>query len=162
MPSHILDFFVRKKQKIGQCEILAASMVYTSMPETFRGREVIHWIDNTSAISSLLHGYSGKLDSALLVNAFHLFNAGLRVRIHFEYVESKANVGDLPSRQEFVYLLLSLAARRVPAFIHPAGTWHGPLRHFLIAALPEDEQKRARPRSSRKRSRSRKPGRQRL
>ena len=117
VPEHVLDLFVHKKQKIGQCELLAASIVYTSMPELFRARQVIHWIDNTSAISCLIHGYSGKVDSALLVNAFHLFNAGLKARIHFEYVESKANVADLPSRQEFVYLLLSLAARRVPTVV---------------------------------------------
>ena len=71
VPEHVLDLFVHKKQKIGQCELLAASVVYTSMPELFRARQVIHWIDNTSAISCLIHGYSGKVDSALLVNAFH-------------------------------------------------------------------------------------------
>ena len=161
VPDHVLEFFVQKKQKIGQCEILAASSVYTSMPDLFRGREAIHWIDNTSAISCLLHGYSGKLDSALLVNAFHLFNAGLRVRVHFEYVESKANVADLPSRQEFTYLLLSLAARRVPTFIHPAGTWSGPLKRFLLDALDRESGAPERPRSSRPRSRSRRPGHQR-
>ena len=161
VPSHVLDFFVHKKQKIGQCEILAAAAVYTSMPDLFRGRAAIHWIDNTSAISCLLHGYSGKLDSALLVNAFHLFNAGLRVRVHFEYVESKANVADLPSRQEFTYLLTVLAARRVPTFIHPAGTWRGPLKQFLLDGLDRDESEPVRPRSSRKRSRSRRPGHQR-
>ena len=161
VPVHVLDFFVHKKQKIGQCEILAAAAVYTSMPDLFKGREAIHWIDNTSAISCLLHGYSGKVDSALLVNAFHLFNAGLRVRIHFEYVESKANVADLPSRQEFTYLLTVLAARRVPTFIHPAGTWRGPLKQFLLAGLDRDASEPIRPRSSRKRSRSRRPGHQR-
>ena len=55
---------------------------------------MIHLIDNTSAISCLLHGYSGKPDSALLVNAFHVYNAGLKADIHCEYVESKANVAD--------------------------------------------------------------------
>ena len=161
VPSHILKFFVLKKQKIGQCEILAAAMVYTSMPDVFRGREAIHWIDNTSAISCLLHGYSGKLDSALMVNAFHLYNAGLKVRVHFEYVESKANVADLPSRQEFTYLLLSLAAKRVPTFIHPAGTWSGPLKRFLLDASSGEEGVPERPRSTRARSRSRRPGHQR-
>ena len=135
VPPHILSLFVQKKQKIGQCEILAASMVYTSMPETFRGRSVIHWIDNTSAISCLLHGYSSKVDSALLVNAFHLFNASLRANIHFEYVESKANVADLPSRRELCFLLCSLAAKRVPTVIHPQATWEGPIRRFLLAGM---------------------------
>ena len=109
------------------------------MPETFRGRSVIHWIDNTSAISCLLHGYSGKPDSALLVNAFHLFNAGLRANIHFEYVESKANVADLPSRGELSYLLCTLAAKRVPTVIHPQSTWEGPIRHFIFAGMQQGQ-----------------------
>ena len=75
------------KQKIGQCEILAANVPYYSLPDLFRGRQVIHWIDNTFAISCLIHGYSGRPDSALLVNAFNMFNAGFRCRIHYEYVE---------------------------------------------------------------------------
>ena len=87
IPQHILDMFVRNKQKIGQCEILAANVPYYSLPDLFRGRQVIHWIDNTSAISCLIHGYSGRPDSALLVNAFNMFNAGFRCRIHYEYVE---------------------------------------------------------------------------
>ena len=138
IPQYILDFFVKKKQKIGQCEILAATAVYSSLPQILRGRRVIHFIDNTSAISCLLHGYSGKPDSALLVNAFHLFNAGLKADIHFEYVESKANVADLPSRGEFDYLRRprpsGLAAQRVEFIFHSESTWLGPLRAFILAA----------------------------
>ena len=138
IPQYILDFFIKKKQKIGQCEILAATAVYSSLPEILRGRRVIHFIDNTSAISCLLHGYSGKPDSALLVNAFHLYNAGLKADIHFEYVESKANVADLPSRGMFEYLRCQrpggLAAQRVEFAFHSESTWLGPLRTFILAA----------------------------
>ena len=117
-----------------------------------RDRQVIHWIDNTSAISCLIHGYSGKADSALLVNAFNLFNAGLKSRIHYEYVESKANVADLPSRQEFEFLRLSLCSRAVPMHIPDASSWSGPLRHFLsLASCPGDGSSRTR--TSKKRSR---------
>jgi len=74
---------------------LAANVPYYSLPDLFRDRQVVHWIVNTSAISCLIHGYSNKPDSALLVNAFNLYNAGLRCRIQYEYVESKADVADL-------------------------------------------------------------------
>ena len=131
IPQHILDMFVRNKQKIGQCEILAANVPYYSLPDLFRGRQVVHWIDNTSAISCLIHGYSGRPDSALLVNAFNMFNAGLRCRIHYEYVESKANVADLPSRGSFLYLTDVLGSRWVDTECLEAGTWQGPLRMFL-------------------------------
>ena len=151
IPPYILDFFVKKKQKIGQCEILAATAVYSSLPELLRGRRVIHFIDNTSAISCLLHGYSGKPDSALLVNAFHLYNAGLKADIHFEYVESKANVADLPSRGEFDFIRRprpgGLGARRVPFTFHSEATWSGPLRAFITASsvdAPERRRKRGR------------------
>ena len=38
IPQYILDFFVKKKQKIGQCEILAATAVYSSLPQVMRDR----------------------------------------------------------------------------------------------------------------------------
>ena len=95
---------------------------------------MIHWIDNTSAISCLLHGYSGKADSAKLVNAFHLFMAGLRSHVHFEYVESKANVADLPSRQSFEFVLSELSSSPVKFDMFDAATWSGPLRNFLSSA----------------------------
>ena len=45
-----------------------------------------------------MKGYASSIDSGLMVNAFHAFNVGLRVDVFFEYVRSKANIGDLPSR----------------------------------------------------------------
>lgn len=150
LPQHIRDFFVAKRQKIGQCEIAAAAAVYTSLPSLFRDRDVIHWIDNTSAISCLLHGYSGKLDSAKLVNAFHLFMAGLRSRVHFEYVESKANVADLPSRQSFELLLSGLHSSPVPLNLFDAATWSGPLRAFLSHASQGASDKERRKRKRRR------------
>ena len=42
---------MRRKQYIGQLELLATIGVYYSIPE-LRGRRVVHWIDNTSAIAA--------------------------------------------------------------------------------------------------------------
>ena len=53
---------------------------------------------NTVALSALVHGYSGKPDLAKMVNAFYLQVAGLRTSVYFDYVPSKANIADLPSR----------------------------------------------------------------
>ena len=90
--------FVRRRQQIGQLEILAAVVPYLSVPGVLAGREVIHWIDNTSAKAALVHGYSGVPDSARLVHAFHSFNLGLGARIWLEWVPSAANPSDEPSR----------------------------------------------------------------
>ena len=66
---------------------------------------VIHWIDNTSAISAINKGYSARPDSARLAHAFHAFNLGFEARVWFEYamcsyVNTDANVSDAPSRDD--------------------------------------------------------------
>ena len=99
-PDVIKRFEPGKKQYIGQLELLYAVAVYTSAPEALANRRVIHFIDNTSAIAGLVKGYSRAIDSGKIVNAFHAFNAGLRSEPFFEYVRSKANIADLPSRGE--------------------------------------------------------------
>ena len=50
------------------------------------GRKVNHFVDNTVALSALVHGYSGKPDLAKMVNAFYLQAAGLRTSVYFDYV----------------------------------------------------------------------------
>jgi len=93
-----------RKTYIAQLETLAAISVYTTFPKLFAGRRVQHWVDNTVALSALVHGYSGKPDLAQMVNIFHLQAAGLRTPIYLEYVASKANIADLPSRNAFAEL----------------------------------------------------------
>ena len=61
---------------------------------------MIHFIDNTPALSALVHGYAGKPDMARLVNAFHAQTVGLRCMTWKEWVPSKANPADIPTRVE--------------------------------------------------------------
>ena len=153
MPQDLHDLLVPKQQQIVQREIIAAIAPYLSLPDLLRDRDVIHWIDNTSAISCLLHGYSSKPDSARLTNVFHLLNASLRAKPFFEYVESRANIADLPSRGDFD-LLRAMLAVRVPLILPSVEEWEQPLRYWLTRAAPKA---RHSPRSSvngRKRGRS--------
>ena len=62
------------------------------------GAEVLHFVDNTSAVYGLVKGYSAQPDSAGVILAFHLCGLALRCGVWFNYVASKANVADLPSR----------------------------------------------------------------
>ena len=57
-----------RKTYIAELETLAAVAVYSTYPSLFSGRRVIHWIDNTVALSALVHGYSGKPELAKAVN----------------------------------------------------------------------------------------------
>ena len=79
-------------------EIIAAIVPYLSLPSILAGRDVIHWIDNTSALAAMLKGYSGSPDSARLVHTFHAWAAAARCSVWFEYVPSEANPSDEPSR----------------------------------------------------------------
>ena len=91
---------VAQEDYIAQLEALAALGPMYKHPQRFAGRRVIHFIDNTVALSALVHGYVGKEDLADIVNAYSVMGTGLRARTYFDYVPSKANLADLPSRGE--------------------------------------------------------------
>ena len=120
-PAFMAQFQVRS-QYIGQLELLAAVAAYRSFPKELADREVIHWIDNTSALASLIKGYARSQDSASIVHAFHAFNLGLQSTAWFEYVRSEANIADMPSRGDFEYLH-SLGARSSPLVLPSLDTW---------------------------------------
>ena len=118
------------KTYIAQLEVLAAISVYYTFPEKVRGRQVNHFIDNTVALSGLVHGYARKGDLARMINAFHLQMAGLEADAYFEFVPSLANIADLPSRDEFEVLERN-GGRRVPIVVPPAADWTGPLEGWI-------------------------------
>ena len=100
VPKDFMEGFSLRRQYIGQVELLGAFAPYLSVPHLLEGRRVIHWIDNSAALAGLTKGYSGVTDSVRLVHAFHAFTVGLGVRIWFEYVPTKANISDAPSRRD--------------------------------------------------------------
>ena len=129
----VMDKFVRKRHYIGQLEILAAVAVYSSCPDLVRDRDVIHWIDNTSAMMALIKGFSSLPDSARLVHAHNLLVHPLRCRVWFEHVVSEANVADMPSRLDFEYLLGTLGSQPVEMVVPRFQAWHEPFSDGGIA-----------------------------
>ena len=94
-----------KKTYIGQLECLAAAAVLYSLPaDRLRGMDAIMWIDNLSAKYGLQKAYSKVSDSGRIINSFKVKQAELCMRIHFEYVPSKQNLADLPSRGDFEHM----------------------------------------------------------
>ena len=66
-----------------------------------------------------MHGYSGKKELAKMINAFHLQAAGLRTSVYFDYVPSKANIADLPSRDAWEELRVELLGLTIhPTQLH--------------------------------------------
>ena len=63
------------------------------------GRRVLHFVDNTVALSKAVHGYANEPDMAAATNAIHVCDAVFGIDAWFEWVPSHANVSDLPSRE---------------------------------------------------------------
>ena len=121
---------------IQQAELIAAVGVYRSLPGLLEGEATIHFIDDTGALSNLIHGYASRPDCGRLVNTFHLSLAALRCRTWLEWVPSKANISDLPSRDDDEALLAALEAAGFDGFdevefnLPPMATWPAPLAAF--------------------------------
>ena len=122
---------------IQQAELIAAVGVYRTLPNLFKGEAAIHFVDNTGALSNLVHGYASRPDCGRLTNAYHLMLADLRCKVWLEWVPSKANVADLPSRDEDLPLLDAIEdAGFVAGFdevafdLPPLASWRAPLAAF--------------------------------
>ena len=100
-PPEVIELFITgKKTYIGQLEMVWGIAPYSSAPNEVRGRDALHWIDNTSALAGLTKGYAKQPDMARLTNQAHTLLMDLDCDPFFEYVRSKANIADLPSRGE--------------------------------------------------------------
>jgi len=144
----IISRFRPREQYVGQLEVLAAVAAYTSRPAQLRDRDVIHFIDNVGAYSGLGKGYSPDMDSARMISVFHTMNAALRSNVWFEYVPSKANISDLPSRNEFELLHSSeYKAQPFELVWPPLAAWAG--EYGAVFALYSDiRQRRSRKRAA--------------
>ena len=132
VPASLLDRFQMRRQYVGQLEVLAAVAAYTTFPGLIRGREVVHFIDNTGALFGLMKGYTRDVDSARLVHSFHTICAALGSRVWLAYVASKANLADLPSRGSFELLEHELGSSWVDFVLPPLHlSWSGSFAYLF-------------------------------
>ena len=134
-----------RSQYVGQLERLAAVAVYYSLAAELRGREVIHFIDNSGAMACLIKNYSSDRDSSRLVHTFWALACALEIDVWFEYVRSAANIADWPSRDKFDFVA-DLGARVVDPWVSPPTDSWGDVEAALLVAesVPERPAKRAR------------------
>jgi len=86
--------------------------------------DVLHWIDNTGALAVMAKAYSSEIDNGKMLHEFEMANSKIECVPYFEYVRSKANIADLPSRGEFEYLVHELGAKPVLPLVLPnLATW---------------------------------------
>ena len=130
----LLDQIKKRDTYIGPFELTGAIIPFISLEgEWFAGMPVELYIDNTSALSGLIKGYSGKPDGARLINMFHFAFARLgAASLWIDYVASESNPADVPSRfhemsksQIAAYsgLLGEFRPSLMPTFVGPDGRW---------------------------------------
>ena len=100
----LLGFSPEHKTLICQLESLMGVGAFFTYPELFRGRKVVHFIDNYSALYSFVKGSSGSTDMAALAHVLHLQLAELDCEVFWDWCPSGANIADLPSRPSPTHL----------------------------------------------------------
>jgi hypothetical protein len=123
--NQVLDSLKRRKQQVGQLELLAAASSYFSLSQWIQHRDVIHFIDNTAAVSGITKGYSAQPESVRIIHAYHALNVKMQTQVHFEWVRSEANIADLPIRGQFE-LLKEYGSTAIPFVIPPISDWTSP------------------------------------
>jgi hypothetical protein len=87
------------KQPIALCEAAMLPLTLLAMPELFRGRDVIWYVDNTSAMAAFVKGASKNEHLERIVIVFWFCAFHLDSRIWIEWVDSGANWSDGLSRE---------------------------------------------------------------
>ena len=77
---------------------ITANFLALEWPETFRGRKVVSYVDNTSALACFVKGASGNRHLERIVGLLWVLAYHLSADIWLEWVDSKSNWADKISR----------------------------------------------------------------
>jgi len=99
VPAWLLDWLTPRGQQINHLESIAITAARLTFPDVLFGRRVLHFVDNTCALSKAVHGYANEPDMAAVTNSVHACDAALGIDSWWEWVPTDANVSDLPSRE---------------------------------------------------------------
>jgi hypothetical protein len=112
------------KSTICSLELLAALCALLTVRDHLRNRRVCLYVDNTAAWSCMINGYSSSKPMAAMGNLFHLAIAARGIDCWVEWVNSEANLADLPSRpahqREQLYAARPVFLQRRMIFPSPA------------------------------------------
>ena len=93
--------FTPGDQKIAQLELAMVLYALAVRAHSFRGRRGFWYIDNITALMSLIRGRSSSPDLERLAQLIHVAMFALRASFFFEYIPSKTNWADAVSRIGF-------------------------------------------------------------
>ena len=82
-------------------------------PEMLREADIVHYIDNKPALSCIIKGFSKQDDLCSLTGKLWYEAGKLMSNYRAEYVESKLNLADGPSRDDMSFVE-SIGATEIP------------------------------------------------
>jgi hypothetical protein len=110
VPQEVVSDWIPSKQHIYLVELFAGPVALDTFSDLLEERDVIHFVDNNSALGALVKGYSSKEDAIKIVAEYWLRAMKHRMLIYVDRVESKSNIADDPSRMNEFQVLPSLGA----------------------------------------------------
>ena len=138
IPHELIVQFLPRKQQIGQAEGFAGVLPLFNCKDALKGLDLMHFVDNTSALAGFIKGTSAVEDSCAIFSIYHILLARLGVRHWAEHVESEGNCSDGPSRCngdiEKLARTMCINCTRIIAIVPPiAGLAGEPLSQLLAA-----------------------------
>ena len=107
------QFLPREDHQIGMQELLAVPLLLATFKDQLRMQLLTVAIDNQGVLGSFVSGRAGAADMNLSIGQTWLQAAAIGAGIHFVRVESKSNLADRPTRDQFD-ILNKLGAREAP------------------------------------------------
>jgi len=101
VPESVVATWKLRKQYIGQGELLAGPLCAATCAEKLRDRDLTWYVDNVSAVASLIKGSSPQADSSALALVAALTLASLSCRVWVEYIDTHQHPADRLSRDGY-------------------------------------------------------------
>ena len=137
IPHEVLAQFLPRKQQIGQAEGFAGILPLFNCADALKGLDLLHFVDNTSALAGFVNGTAAVEDSCAIFAVYHVMLARFGTRHWAEHVESKGNCSDGPSRSMALDdpLLEALCCDRIQARVPDLFDLYAAPFEQLIAAF---------------------------
>ena len=132
LPQEVWDSLLcRQDDQISAQELLAVPLAYASFPDLLRGCLLLLFVNNQGVLGSMLRGSAGAPDLNAAVGQVWLDIASAGIGLHVARVESRANVADGPTRDDFSVLTRLGAVFRepcLPEWVHDLWAFPEPER----------------------------------
>ena len=139
VPNTVLSSWLPRRQQISPGETLCGLLIPTVHPSLLERRDVLWFVDNECAVSSLIKASSPQRDIHLIAQFSQAAYHALQTRVWFEWIDSSSNpsdglsrdgLGDEWTRQQD----WNLAEVAFPPDLLPTAFWQS----FLSVVLPRD------------------------